>query len=188
MISPKGAGAAPNGDSARIDDIGAGRPDNLQSSLADHETQAAQSVSDARRCEHCGGTFEPRNGSGGKPQRFCNAECRFAFHANGQRAQRSPTCSEETNREAVIAPTQEESAPTDDGEDFCWTDTKSVVIPEQQAVAVYFDSSDDLVIRQERTWDREEDSIVIIAKHNVDTLLDRLCDICGIPASGGPER
>src|SRR5262245_56836494 len=37
---------------------------------------------DQRTCEHCGAAFEPRTGSGGKPQRFCSPTCRAAWHAS----------------------------------------------------------------------------------------------------------
>jgi hypothetical protein len=32
--------------------------------------------------EHCRSPFEPRKGSGGKPQIYCSAECRKASRAN----------------------------------------------------------------------------------------------------------
>src|SRR5690349_1327081 len=43
-------------------------------------------------CEQCGEPFAKREGSGGKPQKFCSPECRQAFHSDSQRSQRSPTC------------------------------------------------------------------------------------------------
>ena len=54
----------------------------------------------AQACEHCGGDFIPRTGSGGKPQRFCSPDCRTAFHER-QRSQHGPTCERETQSKAT---------------------------------------------------------------------------------------
>ena len=76
-------------------------------------------------------------------------------------------------------------APTAEPEKaFEWGIDESTVVPEQQAVAAYFNQSGSLVLRQERTWDRDEDSFVIIAEHNVQAFLDKLCNICGVPEVG----
>jgi len=82
----------------------------------------------------------------------------------------------------VITPTstKNQTPPADDGE-FKWSDDESIIVPEQHAVAAYFNPAGGLVIRQERAWDQEEDTIIVIAQANVDRFLDRLTDICGIP-------
>jgi hypothetical protein len=54
-------------------------------------------------CEQCGQAFEPRKGSGGKPQRFCRPDCRQAFHADGQRSQRGPTFSAPMDARVLIS-------------------------------------------------------------------------------------
>jgi hypothetical protein len=68
--------------------------------------------------------------------------------------------------------------------DFDWTDNNAVVLHEQPATAVYFNTQDGLVIRQERTWDREEDTFIVISKENVQQFVDKLTDICGVPSIG----
>jgi hypothetical protein len=68
-----------------------------------------------------------------------------------------------------------------------WNKTKSVVCEQQDAVAIYFNSTGALVIRQQADWPhQEDDSIIIIAEHNIDHFLDRLTDICGMPSFGRP--
>lgn len=128
------------------------------------------------RCDHCGEPFTPRKGSGGRPQRFCSNDCKVAFHAEDQRSQCSPTYSAETTLAAFRQPPTSE--PTSD--DFRSLSDDAVIIPEQQAIACYFNPAGDLVIRQERSWDREEDSFVFVHKSNLAAFLDKLCDICGV--------
>lgn len=128
-------------------------------------------------CEHCGTKFQPRKGSGGKPQRFCSKECRTAWHADAQRGQRSPTCEPET-LPAVTAP-----QPPDDGE-FSWSEA-DVVVPSQPAIAVYFNPRGEVVIRQESQMHPDEDHFVFINMKNLMPLIDKLCDLAGIPSAGG---
>ena len=136
-------------------------------------------------CEQCGNEFEPRNGSGGKPQRFCSTACRQAFHS--QRSQRSPTCSAATLLPAVIEPPKPQNAPQatpEPSEDFDWSDTESVVLSEQRETAIYWNASGELVIRQ-KCWP-DDDVWVVITDGQVDRFLDKLTDICGIPSIGKP--
>jgi len=153
------------------------------SAILDAENTAAPS--ETSLCEHCSKPFEPRSGSGGKPQRFCSPECRAASHTKPQRAQRSPTCSNAGQLPAVRPPkTEDASAGT--VEDFDWSDTESVILPEQPATAVYFNPRGELIIRQKR-WP-DDDSFIYIAPDFVSEFIDKLCDIIGIPSVGGPQR
>jgi len=132
-------------------------------------------------CEQCGNEFEPRNGSGGKPQRFCSTACRQAFHS--QRSQRSPTCSAATLLPAVIEPPKPQNAPQatpEPSEDFDWNKDDSVILHEQPATAVYFNKEGSLVIRQRR-WP-DDDSFIYIAESSIADFLDRLTDACGVPS------
>ena len=61
---------------------------------------------------------------------------------------------------------------------FDW-DSPATILPEQQAVAVYFNPSGNLVIRQERSWDREEDSFIFVARDSIPAFIDRLTDLLG---------
>lgn len=67
--------------------------------------------------------------------------------------------------------------------EFSWSD-RSVIVPEQQAVAAYFNDKGNLVIRQERSWDRDEDSFIFIDRANADGFLDKLSDLLGYGAAG----
>ncbi|MDO8879149.1 MAG: hypothetical protein Q8M24_14750 [Pseudolabrys sp.] len=73
-----------------------------------------------------------------------------------------------------------------DVKDFDWQ-SECVVVPEQMRTAAYFNEEGDFVIRQERAWNQEEDSLIFIAKANIDSFIDRLTDALGIPSFGGPE-
>src|ERR1700690_2344280 len=88
----------------------------------------------ASLCERCSNPFTPRRGTGGKPQRFCSEECRRQFHA-------------------AALPTPIPEPP--DPDEFDWATDDSVVLKEQPATAIYFNRRDQLVIRQERSWDRD---------------------------------
>jgi hypothetical protein len=139
-------------------------------------------------CEQCGKPFTPRTGSGGKPQRFCSPECRMAFHAENkpQRSQRGPTCDDAANLPSVIARPAPESAraPTPEDSDFDWRTDDSVILRQQPATAIYYNREGSLVIRQEREWDRYEDTYIFIAPQNIDSFLEKLCDMAGIPSAG----
>lgn len=160
---------------------------------------------DYKPCEQCSQQFEPRKGSGGKPQRFCSTDCRQSFHSEErrnennreaapylkpQRGQRAPTC---TLPAVIPKPplAKEETRPQEAEKDleafkrgFDWSEDDAVVLKHQPAVAVYWNNAGGLTIRQERDWNEEEDSIIAITKENLDQFLDKLTDICGIPSVG----
>jgi hypothetical protein len=68
--------------------------------------------------------------------------------------------------------------------EFDWSDTECVVLPEQPETAVYWNPRGELAIRQRR-WP-DDDSIIYITRANIDTFLDRLTEICGVPTVGKP--
>lgn len=61
-----------------------------------------------------------------------------------------------------------------DCNDFDWNHGRNddVVIRPQQAVAVYENMHGDIVIRSERGWDEEKDSIIVVTKGNAQYLID----------------
>jgi len=65
-------------------------------------------------------------------------------------------------------------------ETFDWCEDSSIVLREQSAVAVYTNNTGDLVIRQERRWDEDDDTCIIITKENAQALLDAVCTKMGI--------
>ena len=132
-----------------------------------------------RRCEQCGKPFDRRKHGGGSPQRFCNQDCRIAWHA----AQRKPACTLEA---AAIDPALEqypEDAP-EGGENFSWTSDENVVLREQPATAVYFNQSGGFVIRQERAWYQDDDPFIHIAPNCIEEFIDKLTDLAGVPSFG----
>jgi hypothetical protein len=53
-------------------------------------------------------------------------------------------------------------------------DNPDLICPAQLAIAVYENNYGQAVIRQERAWDEEEDTYVIISKHYLQDVIDRL--------------
>ena len=76
-----------------------------------------------------------------------------------------------------IAP---EAEPDELDDPSYWATCDSVILHDQPATAIYFNRERSLVIRQERSWDRDEDTYVFIAKENQQAFLDKLCDVLGI--------
>ena len=68
--------------------------------------------------------------------------------------------------------------------DFDWNNDDSVVLHHQPAVAAYINQAGGLTIRQERSWDQDEDIIIAIAPENVGEFIDKLTDVIGIPSFG----
>jgi hypothetical protein len=134
------------------------------------------------KCDQCGEPFEPRSKSGGKPQRFCSPECRAAFHTQPRRGQRSPTCSAPSLPVAVEEPKPKAAPAAPDSEDFDWSDDSVVVIREQPETAIYFNLAGGLVIRQ-RKWP-DDDAWVYINRELIQSFIDKLCDVVGIPSLG----
>ena len=118
-------------------------------------------------CEHCGKPFKPRSGTGGKPQRFCTPECRFASHANV--AQRSSPHVGVNDGAAPNTPPEVKrtgEAPEADGVDFDWNDDDAVVVPEQRAGAVYWNPRGQIVIRQ-LGWPDDDPFVFFAPEHAV---------------------
>ena len=63
---------------------------------------------------------------------------------------------------------------------FDWASSASVALREQPAVAVYPNDYGHVVLRRERSWDEEEDSVVLIAKTNVLTLVRAILVVAGM--------
>jgi hypothetical protein len=78
------------------------------------------------------------------------------------------------------------TSPTEDSDwtKFDWANDEDIVLREQQSIALYRNREGSLVIRQERRWDQEEDVIIIVTAGNIDTFIDRLTDVAGVPSIG----
>jgi hypothetical protein len=93
-------------------------------------------------------------------------------------------------RQLVVVPQSNAKEPSEDqgGDlDFDWHKDESVVLQHQLAVAVYRNSDGGVVIRQERNWNEECDTCIVISPENVGNFIDRLSEVMGIPCFGGPE-
>lgn len=79
------------------------------------------------------------------------------------------------------------AAEMDGGHTFSWydaEDTGAIVAPPQQAIAIYQNPKDEIVIRQEAGPLDTEDAFVIVHQKNLQAIIDRLCDLAGIPSVG----
>lgn len=65
-------------------------------------------------------------------------------------------------------------------EEFDWSDSESVIIPEQPETAAYFNKRGELVIRQ-RKWP-DDDPCIFISPTQIAKFLDKLTDVCGVPS------
>jgi hypothetical protein len=108
--------------------------------------------------ENCHTSFEPRAGSGGKPQRFCSTDCRRAFN-NAQRAPTPPTCIA-PNPPAVPDSPQPKPAPAPIGEDRCW------VVPFQPRIECSATHDDEVEIEQISSIHSDENVRIHVARSN----------------------
>jgi hypothetical protein len=91
-----------------------------------------------------------------------------------------------SNSLTVVTPKAAEDGLDREPVDFDWSDPDAEILPQQPRTAAYFDVAGSLVIRQQN-WP-DEDSVIIIASASVDTFIDKLCDVIGIPSFGGPAK
>ena len=61
---------------------------------------------------------------------------------------------------------------TDTSDSFDWFDNECVVVPEQEALAVYPNPDGDVVIRREARWDENEDPFFVLLED--DAMVTRL--------------
>jgi hypothetical protein len=59
----------------------------------------------------------------------------------------------------------------DNGADFSWSNTESVVVRQQDAIAVYGNPDGDMVIRRQRDWNEDDDAWIVIARDQVRTVM-----------------
>jgi hypothetical protein len=69
-----------------------------------------------------------------------------------------------------------------DDDKFEWsTNNEDVIVADQRATAVYTHRWGQAVIRQERSWDEEDDTFVVIDRAHLRTLIDALQAIVAAP-------
>jgi hypothetical protein len=140
------------------------------------ETDGTVTTTPGSTCEHCEKPFQPRRAD----QRFCSTPCRTAFHNENRPAPRPRSkASHQASQSSPETLTASVPAPKD-VQDFDWTDTDFLVCDEQEPIAAYRNANGDLVLRRKANWPHEEeDSIIIVAKRNIDSFVDRLTDALG---------
>lgn len=133
---------------------------------------------DLPKCPQCGEEFEPRQSTGGKPQKFCSPECRKASHATAVPVPTSaPTSSPTPTVPPRPAPTSAwEPSPTPKQDDFDWSpeDEEDIVLAGQRRTAIYRNTWDQVCIRQERDWNEDDDPYLLFDVKNVPVLIERL--------------
>jgi hypothetical protein len=141
-------------------------------------------------CDHK--TVATRRGEIEIPQKPPTATERRNMLINGVKdfdAKHPPQTAEEAVDNAIAAGKVSLAVndPEEDPDEFRWhdPDERSVVFREQRATAIYFNKANELVIRQQ-AWP-DEDSYIFIGEHLHQAFLDRLCDVLGVQAFGGPK-
>ncbi len=54
-----------------------------------------------------------------------------------------------------------------DGPGFDWTSKDAVAVDQQDAIAVYSNDNGDIVIRRQKDWNEDEDSVIVLAPAHV---------------------
>jgi hypothetical protein len=70
---------------------------------------------------------------------------------------------------------------TPDDKPFDWLLDGSIAVERQDALAVYLNNADHIVIRRESAWDEENDTTIIIAPQNVTAFLQAVIRASGLP-------
>jgi hypothetical protein len=51
----------------------------------------------------------------------------------------------------------------DNGTGFDWTSKEAIAVDQQDAIAIYSNDNGEVVIRRQKDWNEEEDSIIVVA-------------------------
>jgi hypothetical protein len=70
--------------------------------------------------------------------------------------------------------------------DFDWDDGSAVILREQPATAIYVNPTGALVIRQQRSWDQDEDTWIVIQRENVRLVALQMLAVLGMSAESFP--
>jgi hypothetical protein len=63
-------------------------------------------------------------------------------------------------------------------QDFDWNDAKDdLIVPSTQAVAVYLNTAGNIVIRQERDWNGDDDTFVVVPISAGQKLIEKLQEL-----------
>lgn len=59
-------------------------------------------------------------------------------------------------------------------DDFDWSDKESVVVRPQDAIAVYANGDNDIVVRRERSWNEDDDVFIIISRQHCRAVIEAM--------------
>ena len=86
----------------------------------------------------------------------------------------------ELEAEALRLARQLDQPKTEPEDSFDWEDSAAVIVPEQQAIAIYRGTHGDVIVRQHGGPFDPDDHFIIIHPDNLQAVIDRLCDLAGI--------
>jgi len=157
-----------------------GNPDSAGNEITSvpNNSELSEFSLPSRRCERCGKPFHRRKHGGGSPQRFCNRDCRMAWHS----AQRKPACTLEPTVAATLPKQLSQNARENTSEDSNWDDRKSVVLSERLETAIYRNGRGGLIIRQ-RSWPGS-DCWVVISNTSVNDFIGKVVELAADPGLG----
>lgn len=126
-------------------------------------------------CEQCHEPFAPRQGSGGKPQRFCSEQCRRQFHAAAP-----PTRGAGVGAVEVQAPPSQATLPTPAANSRAAPTKPACLLAPQNGIEIERDGYGNLVIRQ-NNWP-EDDNEILIHRDYEQIFIDSLTCVLEIPS------
>jgi hypothetical protein len=174
-----------------LPDAGASEGDTLGGCIDQTNTQPVEHnqepelASEQRICSRCCRPFTPRQRSGGRPQLYCSTACRKGSAVPNGSPNAAPNANDGANVGEDVGKDVGKGIGKDveeDAEEFSWNSDDSVILQQQRRTAVYFNTRDELVIRQQADWNEDTDTVLVIAKNNIEEFLDKLTDICGVPS------
>jgi thiamine biosynthesis protein ThiC len=73
-----------------------------------------------------------------------------------------------------MKPDSQERKMADDRINFDWNDQAGIAVGPQDAIAVYANDNGDLVLRRQKDWNEEEDSVIAVAPAYVRQLIEAM--------------
>jgi hypothetical protein len=72
--------------------------------------------------------------------------------------------------------------------EFDWTGDDSIIAREQPAIAVYNNTAGAVVVRQERAWDEDSDTYILIQPENAEKIADAILRAAGFDLATEPVK
>jgi hypothetical protein len=58
--------------------------------------------------------------------------------------------------------------------EFDWNDHSAIAVRQQDTIAVYANEANEIVIRRQKDWNEEEDSVIVVAPAYVTQLIETI--------------